>query len=279
MTKRTLMAIFAHPDDETFGSGGVLAHYAIAGYRVVLVTATKGEAGDILNPDVKTSEPMVEIRQRELKCAAEILGIEGPVYLGYRDSGMAGTPDNLRPDSFNQVDLNEAVGKVVAHIRTYRPQVILTFEPGGGYGHPDHIKVSKVATEAFHAAGDSGRYPEQEQKPWQPSKLYYTARPRRYFWALAQQLRKEGKNPADEGWDPETRGMPDELVTTEVDVRDALNRKLEAYQCHRSQLSPNGFFSHLSQESQKVFMQTEYFWRVVPAAKPGELERDLFAGL
>lgn len=275
----TLMGMFGHPDDETFGSGGTLALYASKGYHVVLVTATKGEAGEILNPEFKSSDPMVEIRTRELQCACRVLGLDGPHFLGYRDSGMAGTPDNQNPNSFHVADLDEATGRAVAEIRKHRPQVILTFEPGGGYGHPDHVKISKVATEAFHAAGDPLRYPEQGLEPWQPQKLYYTALPRRFFRALAERLRQMGIDPKQQGWDPDVRGMPDELITAEIDTSTVVDTKLKAFQCHKSQLSPNGFISQLSSQLRKEFMGTEYFWRVVPEAKPSEIERDLFAGL
>ncbi len=275
----TLMAIYAHPDDESFGTGGTLALYAERGYRVVLVTATKGEAGEIQDPTMHTDEPIAEIRQRELKCACEILGIEGPHYLGYRDSGMAGTPDNDHPDAFLQADLDEATGRVVEAIRIYKPDVILTFEPGGGYGHPDHVKACEVATRAFHLAGDPSRYPDQDLPPWQPRKLYYTALPRRLFRAMAQRMREAGVDPAQRGYNYEERGMPDEVITTEIDVSSVVDKKVKAFLCHRSQISPNGIIAQLPTEAMQEFMKTEYFWRVVPETPTEGIERDLFAGL
>ncbi len=275
----TLMAVYAHPDDESFGTGGTLALYAERGYRVVLLTATKGEAGEIQDPTMRSDEPISEIRQRELKCACEILGIEGPYYLGYRDSGMAGSPDNERPDSFLQADLDEATGRVVEAIRRFRPDVIITFEPGGGYGHPDHIKANEVATRAFHLAGDPARYPEQGLPPWQPRKLYYTALPRRLFRAMAQRMREAGIDPAQRGYNYEERGMPDEVISTEIDVSGVLDKKTRAFLCHRSQISPNGIIAQLPTEAMQEFMRTEYFWRVVPESPVEGVERDLFAGL
>ena len=275
----TLMAIYAHPDDESFGTGGTLALYAERGYRVVLVTATKGEAGGIQDPAMQSDEPISEIRQRELKCACDILGIEGPHYLGYRDSGMAGTPDNEHPGSFFQADLDEATGRVVEAIRMYRPEVILTFEPNGGYGHPDHIKACELATRAFHLAGDSARYPEQGLPAWQPKKLYYTARPRRYFRAVSQGMRAMGLDPAVRGADWENRGMPDEVISTEIDIASVMDKKSKASQCHRSQLSPNGFMSLLPSEAMQEFMRIEYYWRAVPEIPPPQMERDLFEGI
>ncbi len=273
------MAVFAHPDDETFGAGGTLAYYASLGCRVVLVTATKGEAGEIQDTTMKADEPITEIRQRELRCACEILGLEGPIYLGYRDSGMSGAPDNEHPSSFLRADLDEATGKVVSAIRQCRPQVVVTFEPGGGYGHPDHIKVHQVTTRAFHLAGDPTRYPEQGLPPWQPKKLYYTALPRKLFRAMAERMRQEGIDLGTRGFDAEKMGMADELITTEIDVSAVLDKKAEAFRCHRSQLSPNGLIAQLSTESMSEFMRTEYFWRMVPEAPPSNMERDLFEGL
>lgn len=277
--QRTLMAVFAHPDDETFGAGGTLGYYASVGCRVVLVTATKGEAGEVQDPTMTADEPIEEIRQRELACACEVLGLEGPIYLGYRDSGMRGSPDNEHPSSFHRADLDEAAGKVVAAIRQYRPQVLMTFEPGGGYGHPDHVKAHQVATAAFHASGDPARYPEQGLTPWQPKKLYYTALPRRLFRAMADRMRQEGTDPQQHGFDAEKMGMPDELITTEIDIRSVLDKKVAAFHCHRSQLSPNGLISRLSKESMSEFMRTEYYWRAVPEVSRSNIERDLFEGL
>jgi N-acetyl-1-D-myo-inositol-2-amino-2-deoxy-alpha-D-glucopyranoside deacetylase len=275
----TLMAIYAHPDDESFGTGGTLALYAEQGYRVILVTATKGEAGGIQDPTMHSDEPISELRQRELKCACDTLGIEGPHYLGYRDSGMAGTPENEHPDSFFQADLDEATGRVVEAIRIYKPEVILTFEPNGGYGHPDHIKANQVATRAFHVAGDPSRYAEQSLPAWQPKKLYYTALPRRMFRAMAQRMREAGMDLGQRGNDWENRGMPDEVISTEIDVSSVVEKKMKAFQCHRSQISPNGLISLLPTEAAQEFMKMEYFWRVVPETPVDGVERDLFEGV
>ena len=275
----TLMVAFAHPDDETFGMGGTLALYAARGYRVVVITATRGEAGEIQDPSMQGQGSIVDIRQRELQCACEALGIDCPHYLGYRDSGMAGTPDNERGDSFHRANLDEAIEKVVAAIRTDRPQVLVTSEPGGGYGHPDHIKIHQVATRAFHLAGDPSRYPRQRLRHWQPQKLYYVVRPRRFFRAIADYMRQLGIDPNQTGHDYERRGEPDEAITTEIDVSDVTDRKRAAFHCHRSQLSPDGWLGQLLPKVWKDFMEVEHFRRVVPETVPSEVERDLFVGL
>jgi LmbE family N-acetylglucosaminyl deacetylase len=148
--KLTLMAVFAHPDDESFGIGGTLARYgADPDVRVVLVCATRGEAGEISDPELATPERLGDVRERELRCACQVLEIDALHLLGYRDSGMAGTPENRDPRSLAMADADKVVGKVVAHIRLERPDVVVTFDEMGGYGHPDHIAIHHHAAAAF----------------------------------------------------------------------------------------------------------------------------------
>src|SRR5689334_48972 len=181
MTKPlTLMIVHAHPDDEVIGSGGTFARYSEEGIRTVLVTATLGEEGEIVVPDLNTPEVkarLAEVRREELRKATAIIGIAHQEFLGYRDSGMAGTPSNDHPECFNQADLDEATGRLVKLIRAYRPQVLISYNAHGGYGHPDHIACYKVAQTAFAAAADPARYPETGPA-WAPAKLYEMNRPR-----------------------------------------------------------------------------------------------------
>src|SRR5262245_7910064 len=138
----TLMIVHAHPDDEVIGSGGTLARYSDEGVQTVLVTATLGEEGEIVVADLNTPEVkarLAEVRREELRRAAAILGITHQEFLGYRDSGMAGTPANDHPDCFHQADMEEATGRLVRLVRAYRPQVLVSYNEHGGYGHPDHI--------------------------------------------------------------------------------------------------------------------------------------------
>ena len=144
MAPRSLLAVFAHPDDETFGGGGLLARYAAEGVRVSMVCAPRGEVGEISDPSLATRENLGEVRERELRDACRVLGIEEPIILGYRDSGMAGTSDNANPRAFSQADQEEVVEKVVEIIRRERPHVLVTFDPNGGYGHPDHIRIHQA---------------------------------------------------------------------------------------------------------------------------------------
>src|SRR5579859_1968554 len=160
VSNRVLMAVHAHPDDECLSTGGVLARYGAAGVRTVLVTCTDGAVGEISDPALATPDNLVEVRSRELDESVRILGVSRLVKLGYRDSGMAGTPDNDNPASFQQADFESAVGRVVRLIREERPQVVVTYDENGGYGHPDHIRAHQVAVAAFAAAGDGNRFPE-----------------------------------------------------------------------------------------------------------------------
>ncbi|MDD5191301.1 MAG: PIG-L family deacetylase, partial [Dehalococcoidales bacterium] len=167
---KTLVFIGAHPDDETFGIGGTLALYAAQGVNVYYICATKGEVGEVSNPNLMKGYASVgDLRWAELKCAAKELGLKGIVHLGYRDSGMAGTPDNKNPLSLAAAPLEEVTGKLVSELRRLRPEVVVTFDPIGGYGHPDHIAVHNAAVRAFHAANDKTRFPNAGA-PYQPQK-------------------------------------------------------------------------------------------------------------
>ena len=282
--QRTLLAVLAHPDDESFGIGGTLARYAAEGVHVALACATMGEAGEISDPSLGAVEQLAEIRERELRCACDVLGIGELHLLGYRDSGMAGSPDNDDPHALVQADPAEVVGKIVRVIRQVRPQVVVTFEEGGGYGHPDHIAIHRHTVAAFQAAGAPSQYPEHLAmglEPHLPQKLYFTAMPRRFFRGLAQRLKAMGFDLSHFGdFDWESMGVPDALCVAEIDVSVYLDIKQQAFQCHRSQLSPDSPFSLIPPEVQLEFMNTECFSSPDSRLKPGqEPETDLFAAV
>ena len=164
----TLMTVHAHPDDETIGTGGAMAKAVAAGHRVVLVTGTRGELGEIVVPDMDTPDNhrrLGEIRAGELERAMGLLGVTEWENLGYRDSGMMGTDGNRDPRSFWQADLDEAAGRLTWLVRRYQPDVMTTYNEFGGYGHPDHIRTHDVAVRAFDRAGDPAWYPEQLEEP------------------------------------------------------------------------------------------------------------------
>ena len=191
---RKLLAVYAHPDDESFGSGGTLAKYAAEGASVVLVCATNGEIGEIgeiSDPDLASSDTLGEVRIAELRCAAEALGVTELVLLGYRDSGMAGTADNEDPRAFGNAAEDEVVARLVGIIRRVRPDVVVTFDPNGGYGHPDHVAVHNRTVAAFHAAGDA-RLHRDEGEAWRPPRLAYTVFARSTFEQLRMKLESSG---------------------------------------------------------------------------------------
>ena len=283
----TLMAVFAHPDDESFGIGGTLARYsADPEVRTVLVCATRGEAGTIAEPSLATPERLGEVREQELRCACEQLGIDDLFLLDYRDSGMAGTPENQDPRALVKADFDEAVGKIVAHIRRERPNVVVTFDEHGGYGHPDHIAIHYQAKAAFAAAADPCRYPQQIAaglEPYQAQKLYYTAIPRRFFRDMLAKMEELGLEIPGRYLErinsPEPWGLPDDACTTDVNVKDYWERKHAAVQCHATQLNPDSIFSQLPADLMRELQVWECFQLAESYVGRDEGGHDLLAGL
>jgi mycothiol conjugate amidase Mca len=282
----TIMIVHAHPDDEAIGTGGVLAGYSAEGIRTVLVTATLGEEGEIVVPELNTPEVkarLAEVRREELNQAVAILGVTDLEILGYRDSGMVGTESNNHPDCFNMADPDEATGRLVRLVRAYRPQVLVSYNEVGGYGHPDHIACHKATVAAFDAAGDPARYP-QAGPPWTPQKLYYTNSPRRQFQRAWEAMQARGlPSPLeDPNFDITRFTVPDELITTAVDVGDYMQQKFEALLVHRTQIAVDGRFMTVPEDIRREMFSREYFTRVASrvVVPPSDgYEDDLFAGL
>ncbi len=280
----TLLAVHAHPDDEVIGTGGTLARYSAAGARVALVCATRGEAGEIVDPTIDPKEAfprLAAIREQELRCACGILGVHDILFLGYRDSGMAGAPDNEHAAAFCKADLEEAAGHLVSIVREVRPHVLVTYDAKGGYGHPDHIMAHRVTVRAFDAAGDPRFHPDDGLAPWQPKKLYFTALPRSELKQVDRFLKDAGlPSPFDRpDLEPDRIGTPDEDVTTRLDVRSHLPWKRQALECHRTQIAADSFFFRMPEELALRWWGFERFVRarsLVPAPTP---EDDIFAGL
>jgi len=287
---RRLLLVHAHPDDETIGTGATMAKYAAEGAHVALVTCTLGEEGEILVPDLEhlaadKDDALGQHRIDELAQAMKELGVTDHRFLGgpgrWRDSGMMGEPTNDRADCFWQADLDTATGELVKVMREVRPQVVITYNEVGGYGHPDHIQAHRVAVSAFEASADPRRYPEAGE-PWQPSKLYYMALPvslLRQGWQTLKELGDEAPfgvtSPDDLPF-----GDPDEIVTTRIDARDYLENKTAAMKAHKTQIQVDGPFFALSNDvGQRAFGLEHY--RLIRGTPPptGEMEEDLFSGL
>jgi N-acetyl-1-D-myo-inositol-2-amino-2-deoxy-alpha-D-glucopyranoside deacetylase len=279
MPRRTLLAVHAHPDDECIQTGGILARYAAEGVRTVLITCTRGEVGEISDPALATPANLAEVRAAELAEAARILGIGRVVQLGYRDSGMAGTADNDHPRSFLRAHLDEATAKVVRVVREERPDVVVTYDENGLYGHPDHIRAHQVAVAAFHAAGDPTRFPEAGPA-WAPPKLYYAVFGRSGVRRFAERLRQAGiAPPFGDDWSSGGFGVADERVTTEVDVAAYVDTKRAALAAHRTQMGPDTFVTRLPPDLYRQMAGRETFQRVVGPTRQDGTETDLFAGL
>jgi len=239
------------------------------GHRVVLVTATRGEVGEIYNMDEASARPRLgEIRSQELKNAAEILGVDRQEFLGYRDSGMVDTPDNKDPRSFHQARLEDAAGKLAVLIREERPAVVVTYAEDGVYGHPDHIKAHHVTNAALDVL---------EREGLAVKKLYYTAIPRSLMEAFVQQMPEEARQAM--GGNMRIAGTPDELVTTQVDVHDYVERKREAFRAHVSQNDPNSWFAKMQDQVYELAFGTEYYQLARGKAGSELPEDDLFAGI
>ena len=276
----TLLAVHAHPDDECITTGGLLARYGADGVYTVVVTCTGGEAGEISDPALATPETLPAVRQAELEQACRLLGVRESVLLGYRDSGMMGTEENLAPDCFWQANMEEATGRLVALVRRLRPEVSVTYNERGDYGHPDHITAHRIARAAYLASPDPARYPDTESPPWQPLKLYYSAWPRSRFRAMARRLAEAGIHDLAEGDESaEQIAVPDETISTAIDVSAYVAVKERALLAHRTQMGPDSFFFRLPEDFRHDLWSVEHFCLAesrVPISLP---ESDLFAGL
>lgn len=284
MSDLCILMVHAHPDDECLSTGGTLARYSAAGVRTVLAIATGGEEGEIVAPELDTPENKArlrEIRDEELAQSVAILGVSDLVRLGYRDSGMVGTPANAHPDCFHQADREAAIGRVVALVRQYRPQVLVTYDERGGYGHPDHIACHLATVGAFAAAGDPARFPEAGA-PWQPQKLYYTAFPREPILRAWELMRAQGMpTPLDNPeFNIEQFTVSEEVVTTSIAAHDHLDQKRRAIACHVTQIRMDGPFLSMPEEvSRDLFGYEHYTLAASRVAPPEGREDDLFAGI
>lgn len=266
----TIMAVHAHPDDEVIGTGGLLARCAEEGIRTVLVTCTNGEQGDGPN-GVKPGEPghdpaaVREQRLAELRESAGVLGIEHVELLGYQDSGMDGWDTNGHADAFWNTPVDVAAANLAKLMEHYRPQVVVTYDENGNYGHPDHIQANRITL----AAAESTAIPD---------KIYYSVIPREGARELFAELKAISDVEMD--FDPDEEfGTPMSEITSEIDVTPYVRRKVKALAAHGSQ--PDGtFFLSLPEEFQVKFFRSEYFVRYFNRVEDApDHETDLFAGL
>ena len=275
-SEKRLLVVFAHPDDETFGAGSMLAKYAHEGVEVTVVCCTRGEAGEIMPESCATRENLGEVREAELRAAAGLLGVQTVAVLGYRDSGMAGSEDNENPAALINAPASEVVGRLVEIIRRHRPHVVVTMEEGGGYGHPDHIWTTGVTRQAFKAAGDGSAAAFRGSRPWIPKKLYYIGLARSMLASWLKYLRQVDPFNDIGKLNPTTLGVADEEFTTVVDVSQYAELRLQAAKLHRSQASP---FHLLPPDLTIPVLQRDHFIRLQPPWTGDPLETDLFDGI
>lgn len=307
----TLMTVHAHPDDETIGTGGTMAKAVAQGRRVVLITCTRGEMGEIVVPDMDTPDNhrrLAEIRAGELERAMGVLGVTEWENLGYHDSDMMGRAGNGDPRTFWQADLDEAARRLVWMIRRYQPDVITTYNDFGGYGHPDHIRVHDVTIRAFPRAGDPAWYPEQLAPehggtgpaisdgglaPWAPAKLYEQAIPASVRNAMRDQMEAMGR---PSFWSPPPDAtpeqlsefeafqarmlVPDDAVTTWIDISgDPVDRKWHAIREHVTQISDESPFMAFGLDGWRTWWAKEAFILRESSVRTDIPESDVFAGI
>ncbi|TQS39649.1 PIG-L family deacetylase [Cryptosporangium phraense] len=270
-----LLAVHAHPDDEVTGTGGVLARYAAEGVTTVVVTCTDGRCGDGPN-GVKPGEPghdpeaVAATRSAELDASVAELKVTHLERLGYHDSGMMGWPTNDAPGSFWSTPVPEAAEKLAALLRQYRPDVVLTYDEIGGYGHPDHIQVNRVTMAALDRLDDP------------PAKVYWNTIPLSWVESIAERMREIGQEweepEPDENGERPVMGLPDDQITTWIDTGEYADQKYDALSHHASQ-GDGAFFINLGKERFGELMRMETFLRVRDTTDAPVPEDDLFAGL
>lgn len=279
--KKTILAVMAHPDDETFGIGGTLALYSRRGVDVHLVCATRGEVGEMPDDMMAGFNTIAEKREAELRCAGDILGLKSIKFLGFRDSGMPGTPDNLHPQALAAQPVERVAEEIAYYIRKLQPQVVITFDPIGGYHHPDHIAVHNSTVKAFDLAG-STQFVSEGLGPFIPKKLYFQTMSRGFLRFAVRVWRLMGRDPRKFGSnhdiDLQSIADVDFPITARINCREVAHVRDAASACHASQGGVSmggGIIGWLRRQ----FAYTEVYMRAVPLYCEGEKETDLFEGI
>jgi LmbE family N-acetylglucosaminyl deacetylase len=278
----TLLAVLAHPDDETFGTGGTLAYYACKGVSVHLVCATRGEVGEMPADMMQGFASVGEVREHELRCAAQTLGLSGVYFLNYRDSGMPGSPDNSHPQALDAQPVSEVAARVVTYIRKLKPQVVITFDPIGGYRHPDHIAIHEATVQAFHLASREDYVDPEHLPPHQAQKLYYQTISRGYLRAGIFLWRITGHDPRKFGKNKDIDMLSIADVNYPIHARikygEVMDLRDQASACHASQ-GGREMSNGVNKWLRRIFSATELFIQAYPVPAKGKSVKDLFAGV
>jgi mycothiol S-conjugate amidase len=247
------------------------------------VCATYGEEGDIRQPGVATRETLGRVRHAELRCSCQVLGLQEPIMLGYRDSGWGDSPAQYHPDAFVQAPPMQVVGRLVEEIRRFQPHIVLTFEPEGVSGHKDHKAISRHTSAAVHAAGDPAAFPEQIQaglSPYHPLRLFYVARLQGHRMHQAMLLRQAGLEVPLPAPELRPQGVPLAQLHVRLDVIPYLEQKLASMRSHRTQMTPDWAFDKVPWNTTVALLGQEYLMQAYPHAQPGEpLATDFLEGL
>ena len=282
MTNLRVLATYGHPDDEGQVTG-TLARFIDLGAQVTLVCATRGEVGEISHAELATPDTLGYVRELELRAAMAQLGLRDVRFLPYRDSGMAGTPENDDPRCLHVQPADVVVGQLVFLMRELRPHVVFTWDPNGGYGHPDHMAVHRHTVAAFDRAGDTTAFPESGT-PWSPTALFWGAFTMKRFAGMYLELERRGLLP--EPIDPERRQRfeaameePEPAVSLIHEVSDLVERKRAAAGMHRSQFGENSLFARIPEEFVERFYGEERFFRARPEWPEGSAPETDIEGL
>jgi LmbE family N-acetylglucosaminyl deacetylase len=263
----TVVFFHAHPDDESIATGGTMAKLSAAGHRVVMVTATRGEPGEVEDGFLDDGEELWQRRERETEASARILGVARGEFLGYVDSGMIGTPENEAPDSFWQADVEEAAERLAKILREESADVLTVYDDNGNYGHPDHIQVHRVGVRAAELAG--------------VERVYESTVDQDHFRELFSRAAELGLDPPPNTDDAPAEefemGKPGHLITTRVDVREVLDTKRASMAAHASQISETSFFLQMPPAAFEAAWGTEFYIR--RGAPEGTAETSLLEGL
>ena len=283
MSRHRMLVCFAHPDDEAFPVGGTLASYTKRGVDVRLVCATLGDEGEIRQPGSATRETLPQVREEELKASCRALGLQEPVILYHRDSGMQGDAANDHPRALINVPAEIIIEPLVAEIRRFRPHVVLTFGPDGLYGHPDHIAMCDHTTAAFHQAADPQAFPHQlagDIQPYSPQRLFYSCRPRGFRMTQATLFRQEGLDVPLPSPERRNDGVPPGEIHLDTDVSAHLEHKKASIRSHFTQLQPDSPYFRVSHEVLAATLGREHFIRGYPRVHPGvPVPHDFFEGI
>ena len=263
-----VLTVYGHPDDEGQVTG-TMAAFIAQGAKVTLVCATRGEVGEISDPLLGTPETLGYVRELELRASMAQIGLSDVRLLPYRDSGMAGTPENDDPRCLHQQPAEVVIGELVAIMRELKPHLVFTWDPTGGYGHPDHVAVHRHTVAAFEASGDAEQFPDAGE-PWAPLRLFWGAFTMKRFAGMFLEMERRGLMP--EAIDPERRerfekamSEPDPPISNVIEVHDFVAAKRLAASMHRSQFGENSMMARIPEDMRALFYGEERFLQARPA--------------